>query len=142
MVKFVKGNTLISLTRVLDLTRTDVLGINTSLHLATAATRKNLLDHPENLPQVMQDRKAVQEVVTLEGTTAVMTTRHQIRRVMRTKKVIPRHQMRKTIQISNPDESGLEIPSRSRTVAARTDELAWAVQKIIEKVALDGLQNI
>jgi Mg-chelatase subunit ChlI len=120
----------------------DVLGINTSLHLATAAARKSLLDHPENLPQVMQDRKAVQEVATLEGTTAVTTTRRQGRRAMRTKKVIPHHRTRKTTQIGSPDKSSLEIPSRSRTVAARTNELAPAVQKLIEKVALDGLQNI
>jgi hypothetical protein len=90
----------------------------------------------------MQDRKAVQEVATLEGTTAVTTTRRQERRAMRTKKVIPRHRTRKTTQIGSPDESDLEIPSRSRTVAARTNELAPAVQKLIEKVALDGLQNI
>jgi ERCC4-related helicase len=74
MAKFVKEDTLISLTRGLGLTRMDVLGIKTSLHLTTAATRKVLLDHPENLPRVKQDRKAVQEVATLEGTTAVMAT--------------------------------------------------------------------
>jgi hypothetical protein len=49
MAKFMKENTLISLTRGLDSTRMDVLGINTSLHLVTAAARKSLLDHPENL---------------------------------------------------------------------------------------------
>ena len=90
----------------------------------------------------MQDRKAVQEVATLEGTTAVTSTRRQGRRAMRTEKVIPRHLTRKTNRINGPDESGLDIPSRSRTVAARTNELAPAVQKLIEKVALDGLQNI
>ena len=133
---------LISLTKELDSTRTGVLGISTSLHLATAAARKVLLDPPGDLHRVMQDQKAVQEVATLEGTTAVTNTRRHVRRAMKAKKVIPRHQTRKTTQVNIPNESGLVIPSRSHTVAAHTDELAPAMQNVIEKVALDGCQNI
>jgi hypothetical protein len=104
--------------------------------------REILLDHPENLHRVIQDQKAVQEGATLEGTTAVMNTRRQVHRAMRMKKVIPHHQTRKTTRMDIPDESSLEIPSCSRTVAAHTDKLTPAVQKLIEKVALDGLQDI
>ena len=132
---------LISRTKELDSTRTGVLGINTSLHLTKAATRKVLLDPPGDLHRVMQDQKAAQKVATLEGT-AVTNTRRQVRRAMKAKIAIPRHQTRKMTQENIPDESGLVIPSRSRTVAARTDELAPVMRNVIEKVALDGLQNI